>query len=75
MAIIQESKVPGKDNKNIKYKNPVNYINLGKKPARTNYPLTYLYIRQKIKGKYYYTQEIRSKMSLRYKGDNNSIIY
>ena len=50
-----EYKVPGKDNKHIKYKNPVDYINPAKKPARTNYPLTYLYIRWKIEGKYYYT--------------------
>ncbi|KAH8692532.1 hypothetical protein GQ44DRAFT_780094 [Phaeosphaeriaceae sp. PMI808] len=46
-----------------------------KKPARTNYPLTYLYIRWKIEGKYHYAWETKSEMSLRYKGDNDSIIY
>ena len=75
MAIVWECKVPKKDNKYIKYKNPIDYINLAKKPTCTNYPLTYFYICQKIKGKYYYAQKIKSKMSLRYKGDNNSIIY
>ncbi len=75
MAVAWEYKVPGKDNKHIKYKNPVDYINPAKKPARTNYPLTYLYIRWKIEGKYYYAWETRSEMSVRYKGDNDSIIY
>src|SRR5690349_10581545 len=50
-------------------------INPAKKPVRTNYPLTYLYIRWKIEGKYYYAWETRSEMHFRYKGDNDSIIY
>jgi hypothetical protein len=75
IAVAWECKVPGKDNKHIKYKNPVDYINPGKKPARTNYPLTYLYIHWKIEGKYHYAWETRSEMSLRYKGENDSIIY
>jgi len=75
MAVAWECKVPGKDHKNIKYTNPVDYINPAKKPGRTHYPLTYLYIRWKIEGKYYYAWETRSEMSLRYKGENDSIIY
>jgi hypothetical protein len=75
MAVAWECKVPGKDNKHIKYKNPVDYINPAKKPARTNYPLTYLWIRWKIEGKYHYAWETRSEMSMRYKGENDTIIY
>lgn len=75
MAVAWECKVPGKDNKNKKYKNPVDYINPAKKPSGTHYPLTYLYIRWKIEGKYHYAWETRSEMYQRYKGENDSIIY
>jgi hypothetical protein len=72
--LYKSAKFPEKIIKISSIKIAVDYINPAKKPARTNYPLTYLYIRWKIEGKYYYAWETRSEMSLRYKGDNDSII-